>query len=101
MKALRSGVGFHYLDRPVRDAIYSQAQKAPDIQLALSVGHEPLEWYYEPGDRIVDSAVVRGIFNIPEGADVQTELDNLIHEIQSIGDDLTSFAGYFIMENGI
>src|SRR5258708_28835728 len=59
MKELRSGLGFHYLDKPVRDAIASQATKAPDVQLSLSVGHDPLEWYYEPGDRIVDSAVVR------------------------------------------
>jgi hypothetical protein len=101
MKELRSGLGFHYLDGPVRGAIESQGQKAPDIQLALSVGHDPLEWYYEPGDRIIDSAVVRGIFKIPEGADVQKEVDKLIHDIQSVGDDLASFAGYFIMENAM
>ncbi len=99
MKNLRSGLGFHYLDDPVRDAISSQAQKAPDIQLSVSVGQDTLEWYYEPGDRIVDSAVVRGVFKIPEGADVQKELDAIIHDIQSVGDDLASFAGYFIMEN--
>jgi hypothetical protein len=99
MKDLRSGLGFHYLDQPVRDAIASQVQKAPDIQLALTVGHNPLEWYYEPGDRIVDSAVVRGVFQIPEGADVQKELDKLINDIQSVGDDFVSFAGYFVIEN--
>lgn len=99
MKDLRSGFGFHYLDGPVRDAIKSQHEKAPTIQLALSVGHDPLEWYYEPGDRIVDSALVRGIFKIPDGAEVQKEVDRLIHEIQSVGDDLAEFAGHFIMEN--
>jgi hypothetical protein len=100
MKALRSGLGFHYLDPPVREAILSQGQKAPDLQLSLSVGHDPLEWHYEPGDRIVDSAVVRGVFQIPEEADVQKELDTLIHDIQAVGDDLAVFAGYFIMEYG-
>jgi hypothetical protein len=98
MKALRSGLGFHYLDAPVREAILSQGQKAPDLQLALSVGHDPLEWYYEPGDRIVDSAVVRGVFKVPEEADVQKEVDKLIHDIQSVGDDLAQFGGYFVME---
>jgi hypothetical protein len=99
MKELRSGLGFHYLDHPVRGAIESQGKKVPDLQLSLSVGHDPLEWYYEPGDRIVDSAVVREIFKIPEGDDVQKEVDKLIHDIQSVGDDLAAFAGYFIMEN--
>jgi hypothetical protein len=99
MKELRSGLGFHYLDKPVREAIASQATKAGDIQLSISVGHDPLEWFYEPGDRIIDSALVRGIFRIPEGADVQKEVDRLIHDIQAVGDDLAAFGGYFILEN--
>jgi len=100
MKDLRSGFGFHYLDEPVRNAIASQAVKAPDLQLSLSVGNDHLEWFYQPGDRIIDSAVVRGIFKIPEGADVQKEVDRLIHDLQEVGDHLAQFAGFFIMEHG-
>src|SRR5712664_763420 len=98
MKDLRSGFGFHYLDDPVRNAIASQAIKAPDLQLSLSVGSDPLDWYYQPGDRIIDSAVVRGIFEIPEGADVQKEVTGLIHDLQEVGDHVAQFAGYFIFE---
>jgi hypothetical protein len=100
MKDLRSGFGFHYLDRPIRDAIASQAVKAPDLNLSLSVGNDHLEWFYQPGDRIIDSAVVRGVFQIPEGADVQKEVDKLIHDLQEVGDHLAQFAGFFIMEHG-
>jgi hypothetical protein len=99
MKAMRNDVSFHYLDNTVRKAIASQSQKAPELSLALSVGDSTLDWYYEPGDRILDSAVVRGIFEIPEGADVQPSVDNLIHRLQDIGDHLAHFGGYFIMEN--
>jgi hypothetical protein len=99
MKDLRNGFGFHYLGGPVQNAIASQAVKAPDVQLSLSVGSDPLDWYYQPGDRIIDSAVVRGVFEVPEGADVQEEVTRLIHDLQQVGDHLAQFAGYFIMEH--
>ena len=99
MRAMRNDVSFHYQDHTVRDAITSQAEKAPDIALALQVGSTTLDWYYEPGDRIIDTAVVRGVLGIPEGEDVQPTVDNLIHRMQDIGDHLAHFGGYFIMEN--
>jgi hypothetical protein len=100
MKRVRNDLGFHYQEGTVRNAVASQVAKVPDMSLSLSVGSDPLEWHYEPGDRIVDSAIVRDIFGIPEGTDVQKEVDNLIHEMQGVGDYLVQFAGYFIMENG-
>jgi hypothetical protein len=101
MKRVRNDLGFHYLDETVRAAIASQSEKAPELPLSLSVGHDPLEWYYQPGDRIVDSAIVRDIFKISEGADVQKEVDGLIHDMQAVGDNLAEFSGYFVMENAI
>jgi hypothetical protein len=100
MKAMRNDVSFHYLDQTVRDAIASQAEKAPEVPLELQVGDDTLHWYSEPGDRIIDSAVVRGVCKIPEGADIQPTVDNLIHRMQSVGDHLAHFGGYFIMEYG-
>ena len=56
MRAMRNDVSFHYLDATVRSAFASQSQNAPELPLALSVGDSNLHWYYEPGDRIIDSA---------------------------------------------
>jgi hypothetical protein len=101
MKRVRNDVGFHYLDKTVRAAIASQKEKVPDLALFLSVGSETLEWYYQPGDRIIDSAIVRNVFEISEEADVQKEVDRLMHDMQTVGDYLAEFAGYFIMENAV
>ena len=101
MRAMRNDVSFHYQDSTVRNAIASQSQKAPDLLLTLSVGSSTLDWYCEPGDRILDSAVVRGVFQIPEDADVQPAVDDLIHRLQDIGDHLAHFGGYFVMEEAI
>jgi len=100
MRKMRNDASFHYLDQTVRSAISSQAQKAPDMSLALQVGDTTLGWYYEPGERIIDSIVVRGVLAIPEGAPVQPTVDDLIHRMQQVGDHLAHFGGYFIMEYG-
>jgi hypothetical protein len=68
----------------------------PSMPLSLSVGHTPLDWYCEPGDKLVDSAVVRQIFEVPEGADVRTEVDRIVVRIYELATDLSEFAGYFI-----
>lgn len=100
MRAMRNDASFHYLDKTVRDAIASQEIKGPDIPLALQVGDTTLDWYCEPGERIIDSVVVRGVLAIPEGTAVQPAVDNLIHRMQQVGDNLMHFSGYFIMEYG-
>src|SRR5262249_31950707 len=99
LKAVRNDVSFHYLDQTVRKALASQKAKAPTVLLSLSVGDGTLDWYFEPADRLVDSTIVRDVFAIPEGADVQKEVDKLIHGLQDIADAFVLFAGYFIMEN--
>jgi hypothetical protein len=72
--------------------------KAPDIALALQVGDTTLDRYYEPGERIIDSIVMRGILQVPEGTPVQPTVDDLIHRMQQVGDHLAHFSGYMIME---
>lgn len=82
----------------MRDTIASQAERVPDVRLTLSVGSDNLQWYYEPGDRIIDSHVVRGVFGIPEDRNAVKEVDRIIHEMQGVTEKIASFAGYFIME---
>jgi hypothetical protein len=97
-RKVRNDIGFHYLPSTVRYAIHRLSDKFPNVQLSLSIGSNNLQWYYEPGDRIIDTAVVRDVFEIPENADVVKEVDKLIHEMQTISEHLADFAGKFIME---
>jgi len=61
-------------------------------------GSDNLQWYYEPGDRIIDSFIIRDVFCIPEDADAVKEVDRLIHEMQDVAEHIAAFAGYFTME---
>jgi hypothetical protein len=97
-KEVRNSLGFHYLPATVRYTVDRQADRVPDVNLALSVGSDNLQWHYEPGDRIIDSFIIRDVFGIPEDADAVKEVDRLIHEMQDVAEHIVIFAGYFIME---
>jgi hypothetical protein len=97
-KEVRNSLGFHYLPATVRYTVDRQAGRVPAVNLSLSVGSDNLQWYYEPGDRIIDSFIIRDVFGIPEDADAVKEVDRLIHEMQDVAEHIATFAGYFIME---
>jgi hypothetical protein len=98
MRHMRNDVSFHYRANTVREAIDALNQIAPAVRLSISLGDATLDWYFEPGDRIVDSAVVRGVFGLPYNQDAPKEVDRLIHKLQDTADHLVQFGGYFIME---
>ena len=58
---------FHYL-RGLYARPYKASERVPDVHLSLSVGSDNLQWYPEPGDRIIDSYIVRDVFGLPENA---------------------------------
>lgn len=97
-KEVRNSLAFHYLPGTVRYTITRLAERVPDVNLSLSVGSETLQWCYEPGDRIVDSFIVREVFGLPEDSDAVAEVDKLIHQMQDVSERVTLFAGYFTME---
>jgi hypothetical protein len=99
MRKMRNDVIFHYEHQPVEDAILRLSNSIPDVQMTISLGDDPLDWYYEPGDRIIDDTVVKAVFEIPEGADISKEVDRLVDRLHLIGDHFIEFAGFFIMEN--
>jgi len=57
MKRLRNAITFHYETQAIQDAINRQSAKFPDYAMPLSTGSTTLDWYFEPGDRIVDSVI--------------------------------------------
>lgn len=99
MKKVRDDITFHYLHDKVEPALASLAKKFPNEDRPISIGQRGIEWYCEPSDRIIDNAVLREIFEVPEDADLGAEIEKVIESMQSIGDDLATFAGQFIFHH--
>jgi hypothetical protein len=60
------------------------------------MGHDALDWYFEPGAMVADRAGVRDIFDIPEDANVQEEADKALMRLNEIAQKFGGFAGNFI-----
>jgi hypothetical protein len=70
---IRNNLTFHYDPKTIERALASLVAKHPDASGSISLGDEPHNWFFEPGDMVGDHAAVREIFKVPEGADVTAE----------------------------
>lgn len=93
---IRNNITFHYSERRTQNALREIAGAWRDLPLTISMGELPIDWYFEPGDRIVDRIVVRNIFNIPAGADVRPAVDEIVNRLHDVIAIFADFAGYFI-----
>lgn len=96
MKRMRDAITFHYETNAITNAIARQNDKFPDYQLSLSIGSRTLDWYFEPGDRMVDSIIIRDAVGLTADPIVSTEIDKVASDLQSISEDLANFSGYFV-----
>jgi hypothetical protein len=99
MGKVRNDITFHYIHDKVDTALASLAKRFPDVSRPISIGERTIDWYYEPSDRVIDNAVLKEIFEVPEDADLGAEIGKIIERMQSIGDDLATFAGQFIFHH--
>jgi hypothetical protein len=99
IKQVRDNITFHYLGQKIEPALIALAKKHPENIVSMSIGDHPLDWHFEPSDRLIDNAVLPIIFKLPEDADLEVEQKAAIETIQSIGDDLVKFAGQFIFQH--
>jgi hypothetical protein len=58
--------------------------KHPDARGSISVGDEPHNWYFEPGDMVAERAAKREIFKVAEGADIIAETDKIVVQLHGI-----------------
>jgi hypothetical protein len=77
-------------------ALEKLAEKYPDHRFSYSLGQDTLDWYFELGDLINDKIVVRGVFKVPDQADVRTAIDPILLRLQTMAVAFTDFAGHFI-----
>jgi len=96
MKRMRDAITFHYETNAVAGAIARQNEKFPDHQLSLSIGSKTLDWYFEPGDRVVDSIIIRDAIGMETDPIVSAEVDRVASDLQTISEDLVNFSGYFV-----
>jgi hypothetical protein len=68
---IRNNASFHYDAKLTARALKEIDKKFPDHVSSDSLGHDPLDLYYELGDFALDRIVVRHIFEVPEDADLQ------------------------------
>jgi hypothetical protein len=99
MGRMRNKLTFHYDPKIVESALVSLVAKHPDASGSMSLGDEPHNWYFEPGDMVGDRPAVREIFKVPEGADVVAETDKIVMELHHVIEIFGGFAGSLIWQN--
>lgn len=99
MGKVRNNITFHYLHDKIEPALASLAKKFPNDNRPISIGEKSIQTYFEPSDRIIDNAVLREIFEVPEEADLSAEIEKVIENMQLIGEKLATFAGLFIFHH--
>jgi len=95
---IRNNVGFHYDAKLGERAIKEIVENLPEDMSSMTLGSDPLDWYFELGDKATERVVVRHIFGLPEGADIGKESDAIAGRIFDMSEKLAEFAGYFIWE---
>lgn len=99
MGRVRNNLTFHYDPKTIERAMQSLVTKHPEAKEAMSLGDEPHNWFFEPGDMVGDRAAVREIFKVPEGADVREETDKIVLRLHGIIQIFGGFAGSLIWQN--
>jgi hypothetical protein len=96
MACIRNNLTFHYDPKTIELALASLAAKHPDATGSVSLGDEPHNWFFEPGNMVGDRAVVREIFKVPEGADASAETDRIVMRLHEIVQMFGGVAGSLI-----
>jgi hypothetical protein len=99
MGRIRNNLTFHYDPKTIERALASLVAKHPDASGSMSLGDEPHNWFFEPGDMVGDRAAVREIFKVPEGADVLAETDKIVMRLHDIIQMFGGVAGSLIWQN--
>jgi hypothetical protein len=99
MRRIRNNLTFHYDPNTIESALASLVAKHPGASGSMSLGDEPHNWFFEPGDMVGERAAVREIFKVPEGADVIEESDKIMMRLHGIIQMFGGVAGSLIWQN--
>ena len=99
MARIRNNLTFHYDRKTIELALASLVAKHPDATGSMSLGDEPHNWFFEPGDMVGDRAAVREIFKVPADADVAAETDRIVMRLHEVVQMFGGVAGSLIWQN--
>jgi hypothetical protein len=95
---IRHKVAFHYDDTMVQNAIKKWAEDNPGSPQPISLGRDPMDWSFGPGDLVSQHMVVRDIFKIRGNANVVAEADKIMDGIFEKGAMFARFCGHFLWQ---
>jgi hypothetical protein len=93
---IRNNASFHYDDKLAVRAVEQIDNKFPKHISTYSLGHDPLDWYFQLGDLVLDRIVVRDIFEAPEHADLRAAIDPILLRMHTMANAFSDFSGHFI-----
>ena len=93
---IRNNASFHYDGRLAVRALEQIDKKFQGHAFTYSLGHDPLDWFFELGDLTLDRIVVRDIFKAPESVDVRAAIDPIPMRMHTMASAFSDFAGHFI-----
>jgi hypothetical protein len=96
---LRNNAAFHYDAKLTLRYLQAVVDEAPDHTSPYTLGTEPLDWYFEVADLVVDQIVVREIFNIKGYEKFEQRRDEIMDRFHQLAVAFLDFAGHFIRQH--
>jgi len=95
---VRHNLTFHYDEsgKLIERAIEDRASRSEARISSVTRGNTAYLWHFKAPDDLVDSIVVRQIWNIPRNADLRVEADKIADQVHQIFLWFMDFSGEFI-----
>jgi len=95
---VRHNLTFHYDEsgKLIERAIEDRASRSEARISSVTRGNTAYLWHFKAADDLVDSIVVRQIWNIPRNADLRVEADKIADQVHQIFLWFMDFSGEFI-----
>jgi len=95
---IRHNLAFHYNDsgKLIEKAIEDRAARSEAQVSSITRGDTAHLWHFKVADDVLDSIIVRQIWEIPRTSDLRTEADKVAGDVHRIFLQFLDFAGEFI-----
>jgi hypothetical protein len=96
---IRNNASFHYNGKLAVRALRQIVKRRPQDVSPCSLGGEPLDWYFELGDKVIDRFLVREIFEVKGNADMRAAINEVLARLHVMAVAFSDFAGHFIRQH--
>jgi len=95
---IRNTLTFHYhgASKPIERAIRDRGSRKGARLSSITRGTTAHRWRFSAADDIVDSVVVRQIWNVPQSADLRSAVDEAAMRVHAISLRFLDFAGEYV-----